>query len=181
MMTEVGIGEYPPLAAVESADRDRVLEAAYGAHYSQLVGLARLLLDDRGQAEEVVQEAFVRTYSGWDRVRNQHDPVPYLRRSVVNLSRGGLRRRRTVRERRLEPVPDTEGADVAVERDDTSHRLSEAVRRLPERQRACVVLRYFMECSTAECADALGISEGSVKTHLHRALAALAPRLEELR
>ena len=56
------------------------------AHYSQLVGLARLLLDDRGQAEEVVQEAFVRTYTGWKRVRRKEDPLPYLRSTIVNLA-----------------------------------------------------------------------------------------------
>jgi RNA polymerase sigma-70 factor (sigma-E family) len=181
MMTDVGVEGLSAAAATAAEDRDRVLAAVYAAHYSQLVGLARLLLDDRGQAEEVVQEAFVRTYSGWDGIRNQHDPVPYLRRAVVNLARGGLRRRRTARERHLEPAPEAEGADRQVERDEMSRRLSGAVRALPERQRACVVLRYFLECSTAECAEALGISDGAVKSHLHRALAGLAPRLEELR
>jgi RNA polymerase sigma-70 factor (sigma-E family) len=181
MMTEVGIDEPGTVDAHAGTDRDRVLGAAYSAHYSQLVGLARLLLDDRAQAEEVVQEAFVRTYAGWDRVRNQHDPVPYVRRAVVNLARGGLRRRQTARARALEPVPDAEAADRAFERDELSRHLTDAVHALPERQRACVVLRYFLELTTAECADALGISEGAVKSHLHRALATLAPRLEELR
>jgi RNA polymerase sigma-70 factor (sigma-E family) len=180
MMADVGVEELPFVPAVAD-DRDRVLAAAYRAHYSQLVGLARLLLDDRGQAEEVVQEAFVRTYTGWKRVRSKEDPLPYLRSTVVNLARGGLRHRRVVRERRLDVVPDGESAEASFERDETYRALNDAVRALPERQRAVVVLRYFLECSTAECADALGISEGSVKTHLHRALAALSPRLEELR
>jgi RNA polymerase sigma-70 factor (ECF subfamily) len=55
------------------------------------------------------------------------------------------------------------------------------VRRLPERQRQCVALRYFLECSTAETAETLGISDGAVKTHLRRALASLARQLESLR
>jgi RNA polymerase sigma factor (sigma-70 family) len=97
------------------------------------------------------------------------------------LARGGLRHRRVVRDRRLEAVPDAESAEASVERDEASRLLMEAVRSLPDRQRECVVLRYFLECSTAECADALGISEGAVKSHLHRALTALAPRLEALR
>jgi RNA polymerase sigma-70 factor (sigma-E family) len=180
MMVEVGI-EGPPPVAVAEHDRDRVLGAVYARHYSELVGLARLLLDDRGQAEEVVQEAFVRTYAGWHRVRRQHDPLPYLRSTVVNLARGGLRRRRVARERQLEAVPDTESAEVIAERDQVSRALASAVRSLPGRQRECVVLRYFLDYSTAECAAALGVSEGSVKTHLHRALSALSPRLEALR
>jgi RNA polymerase sigma-70 factor (sigma-E family) len=180
MMVEVGI-DGPPEATVAEHDRDRVLGALYQDRYSELVGLARLLLDDRGQAEEVVQEAFVRTYAGWQRVRRQDDPLPYLRSTVVNLARGGLRRRRVARERRLDAVPDAESADVIAERDEMSTALVSAVRSLPDRQRECVVLRYFLDCSTAECAAALGVSEGSVKTHLHRALAALAPRLEALR
>jgi RNA polymerase sigma-70 factor (sigma-E family) len=180
MMAEVGVGEVPSRTAAES-DRDVVLGAVYRTHYAQLVGLARLLLDDRGQAEEVVQEAFVRTYANWSRVRRQDDPIPYVRQTAVNLARGGLRHRRVVRDRRLEAVPDAESAEASVERDEASRLLMEAVRSLPDRQRECVVLRYFLECSTAECADALGISEGAVKSHLHRALTALAPRLEALR
>ena len=103
--------------------------------HPQLVGLARLLLDDRGQAEEVVQEAFVRTYTGWKRVRRKDDPLPYLRSTIVNLARGGLRHRRVVRERRLDVVPDGESAEVSFERDETYRALNDAVRGLPERQR----------------------------------------------
>ena len=127
--------------------------AVYRADYSQLVGLARLLLDDRGQAEEVVQEAFVRTYTGWKRVRRKDDPLPYLRSTIVNLARGGLRHRRVVRERRLDVVPDGESAEVSFE---TRRDLSHAERRGSWAARTAarvVVLRYFLECSTAECAD----------------------------
>ena len=58
--------------------------------------------------------------------------------------------------------------------------IAAAVRALPRRQRECVVLRFYLDASTAETAAALGVSEGSVKTHLHRALGALARELEEL-
>jgi RNA polymerase sigma-70 factor (sigma-E family) len=180
MMASVGVHEVPQ-AAVTAEDRDRVLSVVYRTHYSALVGLARLLVDDRGQAEEIVQEAFVRTYAGWGRVRTKDEPLPYLRTTVVNLARGGLRHRRVVRERRLDVAPNAESADVVAERAEISRTLADAVRALPDRQRECVVVRYFLECSTAECADALGISEGTVKTHLHRALAALAPALEAMR
>jgi RNA polymerase sigma-70 factor (sigma-E family) len=162
-------------------DRDAILSAVHRTEYGRLVGLARLLLDDRGQAEEVVQEAFVRTYANWDRVRTKSDPLPYLRTSVVNLARGGLRRRRTARAHRPERALHAVAAEQVVDERTTSTALADAVRALPERQRECVVLRYYLECSTAECAAALGISEGSVKTHLHRALVALGPPMEALR
>ena len=59
--------------------------------------------------------------------------------------------------------------------------MAAAVRTLPPRQRDCIVLRFYADLSDAEIADTLGISAGSVKTHLHRARAALADRLEALR
>jgi RNA polymerase sigma-70 factor (sigma-E family) len=144
-----------------------------------LVGLARLLLDDPGQAEEVVQEAFVRTYVGWARVRNRDDPLPYVRRAVMNLARSGLRRRRTERGLRVErplEVPSAEATAVEQARD---REVAAAVAALPRRQRECVVLRFFLDCSLGEIAAALGISDGAVKQHLHRAIATLERALGE--
>jgi RNA polymerase sigma-70 factor (sigma-E family) len=158
---------------------DRALADLYAAQYPRLVGLARLLLDERGLAEEVVQEAFARTYAAWPRIRRTDDPLPYVRRAVVNLARGGLRHRRVVRgapAARAEDVPSPE-QDALV--DERRREVADAVRALPRRQRECVVLRYFLDCSTAETADALGVSEGTVKQHLHRALGSLAVTLAE--
>jgi RNA polymerase sigma-70 factor (ECF subfamily) len=144
-----------------------------------LVGLARLLLDDRGEAEEVVQEAFARVYEGWGRVRSKDDPLPYVRRTVVNLARGGLRRRLIVRRTRHVPVANEPSAESGAVASEDRRAVFAAVRALPRRQRECVVLRYYLDCSTADTAAALGISDGSVKTHLHRALASLATTLED--
>jgi DNA-directed RNA polymerase specialized sigma24 family protein len=97
-------------------ERDAVLSTVFRESYAELVGLAALLLDERGLAEEVVQEAFARTYVGWSRVRTHADPLPYLRRAVVNLARGGLRQRMLARRHRLtEPgvVPSAEVVDRA--------------------------------------------------------------------
>ncbi|MEX1143851.1 MAG: SigE family RNA polymerase sigma factor [Acidimicrobiia bacterium] len=158
---------------------DAVLGGLFRAQYEPLVGLARLLVDDRGHAEEVVQEAFARAYASWPRLRDQDDPLPYVRRAVVNLARGGLRRRRTVRRTRLTPVPDIASAESAAVARERVRTVASAVRALPRRQRECVVLRYYLDCSTIEAATTLGISEGSVKQHLHRALAALGLVLEK--
>ncbi|MGI8797663.1 MAG: SigE family RNA polymerase sigma factor [Acidimicrobiia bacterium] len=163
----------------DAPDRDAVLGALFRARYESLVGLARLLLDDRGQAEEVVQEAFARAYDRWGRIRNRDDALPYVRRAVVNLARGGLRRRVTARRHRAEPPPDEASAEAEAVRAEGERHVVEAVRSLPRRQRECVVLRFYLDSSTAETAAALGVSEGSVKTHVHRALGALARELKE--
>jgi RNA polymerase sigma-70 factor (sigma-E family) len=161
-------------------DGPATLEELFRAHATALLRLAVLLTGDRAQAEELVQEAFLRYH------RSGASPRPgaelaYLRRTVVNLSHGLHRRLGVVR--RLVPerpaVVDSPEAD-ALARDQRLDVLA-AVRALPERQRSCIVLRYYAELSDAEIADALGVSAGSVKTHLHRARAALAERLEVLR
>jgi RNA polymerase sigma-70 factor (sigma-E family) len=166
----------------EAADPTAAIESTFRERYAELVALARLLLDDRGEAEEVVQEAFVRTFAARRRLRKAaDDPLPYLRRAVVNLCRGGLRRRRTRREALLPQGDHAPSADREVVRAEDRDELLAAVRRLPTRQRECVVLRYLLDADTAEAAATLGISEGSVKTHLHRALAALEADLEVTR
>jgi len=181
MMLEV-VTPRRPIAARRDADAaDDALGRVYREHYGALVGLARLLVDERGLAEEVVQEAFARTWAGWRRLHDPADPLPYVRRAVVNLARGKLRHRRVVRFRRVEAVPDEMSAEARVVRDEVRRAVLDAVGALPGRQRECVVLRYYLDCSTVETAATLGISEGSVKTHLHRALASLAGRLEALR
>jgi RNA polymerase sigma-70 factor (sigma-E family) len=160
---------------------EEALAVVFRQHYSSLVGLARLLLDDRDQAEEVVQEAFARTWAGWSRVRAAKDPFPYVRRCVVNLARSGLRRRGVARRQYLEPVPDVPPIETSIVADESRREVAAALHALPRRQRECVVLRYYLDCSTKETADALGMSEGSVKTHLHRALTAMEKTLEESR
>ncbi|MDZ4826361.1 MAG: SigE family RNA polymerase sigma factor [Actinomycetota bacterium] len=158
---------------------EAALAEVYRTHYGKLVGLARLLVDQREQAEEVVQDAFMRTYAARDRLRG--DPLAYVRQAVVNESRSALRRRRTIRGSHLQAVSDGVSAEAHVIHDERLREVSAAVRVLPPRQRECVVLRYYEDCSTAQTAAALGISEGSVKANLHRALAALGVALEEER
>ena len=175
--------EFPGIPARPQAlviDRDEVLEPLYRARYSELVGLARLLLDDRAQAEDGPRGIRC-TYAAWDRVRDQADPLPYLRRAVVNLARGGLRRRIILRRQPADRPVTSPSAEVGALAAGDFSALAKAVRSLPERQRQCVVLRYFLDCSTSETASTLGISGGAVKTHLHRTLATLARDLESLR
>ena len=142
-----------------------------------LVRLARLFVDDRDAAEDLVQEAFLRMarHAGSIEVR---DRAPaYLRSIVLNLARDHNRRglvslrHRSARGREIDVVDDpaTELAD-RLARDDDHVRVLEAVRGLPRRQRDCVTLRYFEELGVDDVARTLGLSANSVKTHLRRAL-----------
>jgi RNA polymerase sigma-70 factor (sigma-E family) len=170
-----GVGAPALVDAVSATDR------LFRERYGELVGLAGLLLADRGAAEEVVQEAFARFHLSRHRIADPDREVAYLRSIVCNLARARLRRLRV--ERRLRPAPRLEVAptpDVAL----AQHRrdvVAEALAGLPRRQRECVVLRYWLDLSEREIAETLGIAGGSVKSHLHRGLAALEGRLEELR
>jgi RNA polymerase sigma-70 factor (ECF subfamily) len=161
-----------------SAELD--LEVLFRAHATPLLKLAVVLTGDRPLAEELVQEAFVRLH------RSRTVPTPgkelaYLRRTVINLSHGHHRRLRIVRSRPPEPPRVSAAAEVDAVRRDGQRRVVAAVRSLPPRQRDCIVLRFYADLSDTEIAETLGISAGSVKTHLHRARATLATSLEALR
>jgi RNA polymerase sigma-70 factor (sigma-E family) len=156
-------------------------ETLFRERYSEMVGLAGLLLDDRGAAEEVVQDAFAKYHLNRHRITDPEREVSYLRSIVCNLARGRLRRRAI--ERRLRPAPRLEVAptpDVALAQHQR-HTVAAGLAALPRRQRECVVLRYWLDLSERDIAETLGIARGSVKSHLHRGLAALEVRLEELR
>jgi RNA polymerase sigma-70 factor (sigma-E family) len=181
----------PPMAAAppESAadDRDAVASSLFRDRYPTLVQMARLLVDDLETAEEVVQDAFVRLYGSWRRLRDPSRAEDYLRSTVWNMARDRLRRRRTVR--RYEAVtargPDAGGVGIAapagpaeaVVAEERRHQLVVALDRLPTRQRECLLLRFWGDLSEREIASTLGISAGSVKRHVHRALTRLTAEL----
>jgi RNA polymerase sigma-70 factor (sigma-E family) len=157
------------------------LDELYRAHYRDLVRLAALLLDDVGECEEVVQDAFVKFALRRDQVDDAERTPAYLRSAVLNGARDRLRRRRT-RLRHLAsvraPAPDRSPEARVVEADE-QRRVLAALRGLPDRQREVLVLRYHLDLSEAEIADTLGIARGSVKTHAHRGLRHLAELLED--
>lgn len=158
------------------------IERLFREHHAGLLRLAVVLTGDRTLADDLVQEAFIRLQRSRAVPRSGAE-LAYLRRTVVNLSHGHHRHLEVVR-RLTPPTPDADPrahTDDAVERSETHRRVAAAVRRLPDRQRDCVALHYFADLSDAAIADVLGISAGSVKTHLHRARAALATALEDLR
>ena len=141
--------------------------AFFESEYSALCRLAYLLTGDGSRAEEIVMEAFVRSISRWRSIR---EPKAYLRRAVLNLCRN--RRRRAWLERHAP----TSREDASTPAEPTDH-VWAAVRRLPARQRASVVLRYYEDMSEADIAATLGCSAGTVKSQLAKARASLARAL----
>ncbi len=163
------IGAFPALAEL------------YRVHAPRLRGLARLLVADAGVADELVQDAFIGLQRNAGRLRDVDAAPAYLRSSVVNSARSWYRRREQNPDpSRLDPTPRPNPDDVAVSADE-SRRVALAVGALHAKQRACVVLRYYHDLTYTEIADVLGIPVGSVKSRLHRALAALEPSLRGLR
>jgi RNA polymerase sigma-70 factor (sigma-E family) len=160
------------VASVTSS-RQRAVEDLFESFYDPMCRLAFVILGDAWLAEEIVMEALLKTYSGWGRLRDPERADIYLRRAVINLCRSRIRR--AVLERR---APGVEGrlpsdVDQIVERDE----IMTAVRDLPERQRACVVLRYYEDLSDQHIAEILDCSTGTVKSQLHKARVHLARSL----
>ena len=153
------------------------LRDLYREHRAALVRLAALLVGD--EAEEVVHDAFVRTHVAWDRLRDPERALSYLRSAVLNGARSRLRHLRVVDRTRLVPPGPGRSAEAVAMAAEEHRRVTAALRSLPTRQRECLALRYYLDLSEAEIASTLGISPGSVKTHVHRGLVALADRLEE--
>jgi RNA polymerase sigma-70 factor (sigma-E family) len=163
----------------ETASADEAVVLLYRTHYAGLVRLSAMLLGDTGTAEEVVQDAFVAMHGSWNRLRDPDKAVAYLRQAVVNRSRSNLRHRTVVAKYPQQPLPDVPSAEsYAVATAERAQMLA-ALRSLPRRQRETLVLRYYSDLSVAQIADALGISQGAVKSHTFRGLAALRTLLEK--
>jgi RNA polymerase sigma-70 factor (sigma-E family) len=154
------------------------LDELFHTHYDPMVRFAVLLLGDRTSAEEVVQDAFVKMHMRQRRLGDPDSMGAYLRQSVLNGARSHLRWR-GVRRRRAVPADST--VITTPERSaldsDRRRQVLAALDDLPLRQREVMVMRYWLELSEDEIAAALGISQGAVKTHAHRARQALAATL----
>lgn len=148
--------------------RDEVMLRLFDEHYVPLCRLAYVILGDHALAEEMVMEALLHTLSGWGRMRDPARADVYLRRAVINLSRSGIRRKvveRRARETIAARPPEPSDPDLA----ETSALVLAAVRELPERQRACVVLRYYEDLPESQIAEILDCSVGTVKSQIWKA------------
>jgi RNA polymerase sigma-70 factor (sigma-E family) len=147
----------------------------FASQYAPLCWLGLLLTGSRTQAEELAQEALVRTWWRWQLVRRPDDPAGYARRVLVNRHRS-LLRRTAVEARWLARSQPAE--ELALPADhERAMVLWQAVRALPARQRAVLVLRFHQDLTEAQVARLLGLPLGTVKSLGHRALARLRERL----
>jgi RNA polymerase sigma-70 factor (sigma-E family) len=158
----------PPVAT--RLDADTGVAQLFRTHRLAMVRLALLLVDDRETAEDVAQDAFAALHRRWPSLANTEAAIGYLRTCVVNGSRSVLRRRRTVRRN---PAPDeslltSEAADSSAMLAEEHREVLQAIRRLPERQREVIMLRYWSELSESEISATLGISVGAVKSNASR-------------
>jgi RNA polymerase sigma-70 factor (sigma-E family) len=142
-------------------------EDLFRRRYEPMVRVAFLLVGSRGDAEDVVQDAFARIELRWARLDN---PEAYLHRCVVNRSHDILRRRRL--DHRLHRLRRDETTELQADE------MGDALATLPPRRRAAVVLRFYAGLSERDIAAALGIRPGTVKSMLHRGLAQLREVIE---
>jgi RNA polymerase sigma factor (sigma-70 family) len=145
---------------VDSDDPD-IFDAMYREHFPALMRVAFLLTGSPEIAEDAVHDTFLRCRT---RLASLDHPRSYLRAAVVNECRSV--HRRTVRERQLDLPPDIVLPSELVE-------LQDALARLPWRQRAAIVLRYFTDIPDAEIATVLDCRPATVRSHIRRGIAAL--------
>ena len=163
-------------AAVVNGSPPGTFEDFYSVHFHALTLQLYAYTGDLGDAQDLAQEAFCRAFSRWERLSSYDDPVAWVRRVAWNLATSRWRRNRVAavfaraqREQHIEgPSPDR----VVLVR---------ALGVLPANQRRVFVLHYVADMSIVDIAAQEGIAEGTVKSTLHRARAALADRLADLR
>ena len=146
----------------------------FASQYARLCWLGCALTASPAQAEELAQEALVRTWWRWRLVGRPNDPASYARKVLVNRHRSLLRRAATEARSLARIGPDELAVPAGDER---AMVLWQAVQDLPVRQRTVLVLRFYEDLPEAEVARLLGLSLGTVKSRCHRALARLRDRL----
>jgi RNA polymerase sigma-70 factor (sigma-E family) len=169
----------PLTEARQTAEARQQVAALYQAHALGLVKLAVLMVGDQLTAEDVVQDAFLGLYRRWSVLEDRDKALGYVRTSVLNgcrmFHRGRYRRARI-------PADDpghAESAEATALLGEAHREVLDALRRLPARQREAVVLRYYLDMTEAQAAQAMGVSHGTVKSATSRGIAALARLLKE--
>jgi RNA polymerase sigma-70 factor (sigma-E family) len=164
--------------AAIATSRDDAFHSFFEAHHAGLARLAYLVTGEAEVADDLAADALLEVWRHWDRVATAESPIAYARGVLANLARNRIRK--LSRERRgllglgvLRPERTfAQDVDVPVVID-----VREALRRLPYRRRACVVLRHVFDLSEQETARTLGVSVGTVKSQTSRGMAQLTALL----
>ncbi|MBZ6229536.1 SigE family RNA polymerase sigma factor [Streptomyces olivaceus] len=140
-----------------------------------LLRTARSLTANPSDAEDLLQTALTKTYVAWERIEDHRALDGYVRRALLN-TRTSQWRKRKVDEFACDELPEPEpvaAGDDPAERQALHDAMWRAITKLPARQRAMVVLRYYEDLSEAQTAEVLGVSVGTVKSAVSRALGKL--------
>ncbi|WP_306470597.1 SigE family RNA polymerase sigma factor [Actinomadura litoris] len=162
-----------------AAEAKLALVTLFREHQLSLTRTALMIVGDRPTAEDVVQDAFVEMHRRIDRITDHDRMLPYVRAAVVNRCRSVLRRRRLAPRLWRTYEPPVWSAESAALIGEDRAAVFHALRRLPERQREALVLRYYLDLDEPEIAEVMGISRSTVRSATSRALAALARDLGE--
>lgn len=155
---------------MRDADRDAAFSDFVAARQAHLRRIAYALCGDWHRAEDLVQTSLTKLYVAWPRIRHEGGEEAYVRRIMVRANIDESRRPWR-RERPSDPLPDRPVAPPTAPEERSA--LFDALQALPAQQRKVVVLRHWLGLSVRETAAELGISEGTVKSHSSRGLAAL--------
>lgn len=150
----------------------------FAAHRVEAFRLAYLLCGDRDRADDLVADAFVKVYRRW-RKGGIDNPRAYLRRTVVNEANSRFRRVALERREAARQWGDDRGVKGPDDQVAESEAVAAALAKLPVRQRSAVVLRYYADLPEREVAEILGVSIGTVKSSVSRALERMRPLLAE--
>ena len=151
---------------------DRVAFAEYvSSRRGALLRAALAMTQNRADAEDLVQATLVKAYQSWERISDHAALDTYVRRVMVNTHISGWRRRR-IDEYPTDELPDSPAADATGD-SDLHDVVQRAVDRLPRQMRAAVMLRFYDDLTEPEVAAALGVSVGTVKSTVARAVAKL--------
>ncbi|WP_156725886.1 SigE family RNA polymerase sigma factor [Streptomyces apocyni] len=157
--------------------RSEDFDAFYTATAKRLVATVYAVTGDLAEAEDAVQEAYVRAWQRWERLTREGDPLPWVRTVAVRLAISTWRRTRNRLLAQLRHGPDTDVPALSADR----VALIDALRELPPRQRQVVVLHHLLDLPVEQVAREVGASNGAVRTRLSRARRTLGERLADTR
>jgi RNA polymerase sigma factor (sigma-70 family) len=149
-----------PIGAEAEAEEPRTFERFFREEAARLFRALYLITGHRDEAEDIVQEAFLKTWERWERVRAMDDPAGYLYRIALNSYRS--RYRRAVRAAR-HAIGRSEPRDAFAQIDQRDE-VARALRSLPPRRRAAVILTEFLGYSASEAAEPLGVKPATVRS-----------------
>lgn len=162
---------------IESSASAGAFDAFYQRHFHSVVALVYVLAGSRWAAEELAQEAFVAVYRRWDQIATYESPEAWVKRVAMNHAVSRVRRRAAEARALVRVVAKREAPSLGLPPPDAD--FWAAVRKLPTMQARVVALHYCDDLPVTTIAEVLGVADGTVKTHLHRARGALAVALGE--